>query len=313
MTAAAILSLAIKASLALTVLSVGLQATPGDGQWLFRRPALLARSLLSMNVMMPLVALYVAVGFDLRPPVKLGLLAMAISPVPPFLASKEIKHGGEASYAVGLAAAVSLLSILFVPASVYVLSALLATPVRMSPRVVAILVGESILLPLAVGLIVRRLAPAFSVRVAKPIAKTGVVVLTIAVIPLLIAVWPTVKLLVGNGTLVAMVLVTMAGLGVGHVLGGPALENRLVLALSTASRHPAVAIAIAEATFPGDGLVTTAVLLELVVVTLVSAPYISHIKREVRAVRERDAIVGISGQTPLGTRTPHFVDRRARR
>jgi len=100
-----------------------------------------------------LVALYVAVGFDLRPPVKLGLLAMAISPVPPFLASKEIKHGGEASYAVGLAAAVSLLSILFVPASVYVLSALLATPVRMSPRVVAILVGESILLPLAVGLI----------------------------------------------------------------------------------------------------------------------------------------------------------------
>jgi BASS family bile acid:Na+ symporter len=128
---------------------------------------------------------------------------------------------------------------------------------------------------------------------------------------LLIAVWPTVKLLVGNGTLGAMVLVTMAGLGVGHVLGGPTIENRLVLALSTASRHPAVAIAIAQATFPGDGLVTAAVLLELVVVTLISAPYISHIKRE---VRERNAIVGISGQTPLGsTRTPHFVDRRARR
>jgi len=123
-----------------------------------------------------------------------------------------------------------------------------------------------------------------------------------------------VKLLLGNGTLVAIVLVTMAGLAVGHVLGGPAIENRLVLALSTASRHPAVAIAIAYATFPGEELVTAAVLLELVVVTLISAPYISHIKREVRALHERNAIVGISGRAPLGSApTPHFVDRRARR
>jgi BASS family bile acid:Na+ symporter len=308
MTIAVIVPLAINVSLALTVLSVGLQATPGDAHWLFRHPALLVRSLLSMNLIMPLIALYVAIGFDLHPSVKLALIALALSPVPPFLPNKQIKLGGATSYAVGLLAAASLLSILLVPASVYMLAAVLETPVRMSPRVVAVLVGKTVLLPLTIGLLVRRVAPALSAGVAKPIAMIGTIMLTIAAIPLLIGAWPAVKLLLGNGTLVAIMLVAIAGLGVGHALGGPAIEDRLVLALSTASRHPAVAIAIAQATFPGEKLVTAAVLLELVVVTLVSAPYISHIKRE---VRERSAG---NSQTRLGSaRTTYLVDRRARR
>jgi len=38
------------------------------------------------------------------------------------------------------------------------------------------------------------------------------------------------------------------GLAVGHLLGGPAREDRSVLALATASRHPGVALAVAHDT-----------------------------------------------------------------
>ena len=311
MTITAMVPLAIKVSLALTVLSVGLQATPGDARWLFRHPALLVRSLLSMNVIMPLIAMYVAIAFDVHPSVKLALIALALSPMPPFLPKKGIKLSGETSYAVGLLAAASLLSILLVPASVYTLTALLETPVHIAPSVVAILVGEIVLLPLAVGLLCRRILPALSARVANPIAMMGTILLVLVAIPLLIEAWPAVKLVLVNGTLLAIVLVAIAGLGVGHLLGGPAIEDRLVLALSTASRHPAIAIAIAQATFPGEKLVTATVLLELVVVTLISVPYISYIKRE---VRERSALAAGNSQTRLGSaRTTYLVDRRARR
>jgi len=80
---------------------------------------------------------------------------------------------------------------------------------------------------------------------------------------------------------------------------------------SLPKKNPAIAIAIAQATFPGEKLVTATVLLELVVVTLISVPYISYIKRE---VRERSALDAGSSQTRLGSaRTTYLVDRRARR
>ena len=52
MTTAAVIMLAVKASLALTVLAVSLNAGPGDATYLVRHPWLLLRSFLAMNVVM---------------------------------------------------------------------------------------------------------------------------------------------------------------------------------------------------------------------------------------------------------------------
>ena len=67
--------------------------------------------------------------------------------------------------------------------------------------------------------------------------------------------------LIGNGTLLAMLVFCLIGLGVGHLLGGPAPRDRAMLALSSAARHPGVAMAIATANFPDQTLVFPAVLL----------------------------------------------------
>ena len=79
---------------------------------------------------------------------------------------------------------------------------------------------------------------------------------------------------------VAIVAFSLAGLAAGHLLGGPDPDDRVVLALATASRHPGVALAIASANFPGQKLVPVAVLLYLIVSAIVSIPYLTGRRRQ---------------------------------
>jgi BASS family bile acid:Na+ symporter len=69
-------------------------------------------------------------------------------------------------------------------------------------------------------------------------------------------------------------VLAVIGLSVGHLFGGPRPGDRTTLALATASRHPAVALAIATSGAvkepkPELGII----LLYLIVATVVSLPY----------------------------------------
>ncbi|HMF27443.1 MAG TPA: hypothetical protein VKE42_01650, partial [Candidatus Cybelea sp.] len=85
MTLQQLISLGIQASMALMVFCVGLHARFDDVSYLLRRPWLLVRSLLAMNVIMPAVAVAVALWFDLDRPLKVALIALSVAPVPPIL------------------------------------------------------------------------------------------------------------------------------------------------------------------------------------------------------------------------------------
>ena len=271
MPTSAIVMLAIQASLMLMVLALGLQSTPRDAAYLARHPAQLARSFLAMSVLMPLLAVTMAMSFALTPAVSFALVALTLSPVPPFLPGKAIRAGGDSSYAVGLLVAASLASIVVVPVSVTLLGALLGKPLGMQALPIASLVGVGILLPLGVGIGVHAAAPAAS-RLAKPVTVLSGVILVAALVPILITIWPTMRALIGNGTLAAIVGMTLAGLLVGHLLGGPDPDDRTVLALATAARHPAVALAILSAVAPSGNYVGV-VVLALLVGAVAAMPY----------------------------------------
>ena len=79
--------------------------------------------------------------------------------------------------------------------------------------------------------------------------------------------------LTGNGPVTALAAFVVVGLAAGHCLGGLDSDDRPVLALATACRHPGVAIAIAVAVFPEEkAVLLAAVLLYMVVSGLVSIP-----------------------------------------
>lgn len=280
--------LALQGSVFLLVFSLGLQATWQDVTSLFRRPAMLARSLLSMNVIMPVFAAVVAGAFNLNPPVKIALVLLAVSPVPPVLPKKQLKMGGSFSYVHGLLTAMSLLSIVVVPIAIEVLGKIFSHDVHIGPAAVAKVVVKTILLPLGLGLLAHSWAPGFAQKVSPPLGRFGNLLLIVTALPLLLFAGRSIIGLIGNGTLLAMIAFAVVGVAVGHWLGGPDPSERSTLGLATACRHPGLAITIAAATFPEQRkLVAAAILLYLVVSTIVLLPYNAWSKRRLARPAEQ--------------------------
>jgi bile acid:Na+ symporter, BASS family len=274
MTLATLAPLMMQASIVLTVTALGLRARQGDVRSLLADRGRLARSLVAMDVLMPLLALTLVAAFDLHPAVEVALVALAVSPVPPLLPKKEVKSGGRGSYAVGLLVVTAVLSVVTVPAAVALAGPEIGDPRHLSANAVARLVATTVLVPLAAGVVLRRLAPGFADRAVKPAVRASTLLFSVSALLVLAAAWRPIMSLVGNGTLLVIAVFSATGLAAGHLLGGPAKEDRVVLALSTASRHPGVAIAAGAAIAPGETRMLAAIVLYLVMGGVLSAAYL---------------------------------------
>lgn len=274
-----LIQFALGASVFLDVFSLGLKANARDATCFFRNSGKLARALLSMFIVMPLFAAALASAFDLHPVVKIALVALAVAPVPPLLPKEAMKAGGRSSYAIGLLVAASLLSIVFTPLAIDMLGKVFGAHARLPLGAIARIVLLTVIVPLGAGMLVRRVAHTFAERTAPLIALAATALLVASVIPILFIAWPAVEFLLGDGTLIAIVSFVLMGLAAGHLLGGPDPENRTVQALSTASRHPGIAMAIASANFPELKLTPAAILLYLIVSAIVLLPYLAWRKR----------------------------------
>jgi len=268
---------AMTVSLLLIVFGLGLRATFADAAFLFRdlfrSPHRLLRAIVAMFLVVPAIAVAMAMLFDLPQPVKVALLAMAVSPMPPILPGKQMKFGGEARFVYGLLVSVSLVAIVVVPLAVEVLAWLFRRDVHVSVRVIATAIAVTILAPLGAGLLLRHVAERAAERLAPWVARFGTVLLVASGAFILVNAYAAIALLVGSGAIVAFVALAVLGIAVGHGLGGPNPRERTVLAIAAPMRHPGVAIAIAHATFPNDPLSPAAILLMLVVGVIVTTVY----------------------------------------
>lgn len=279
MTFAQVIQAAIPISMTLIVLALGMRCTLNQATSLFRQPGLLIRSVLAMNVLLPIVAIVLISVTQLNIAVKVALLALAVSPVPPILPGNQLKLVTHESYVYGLLVATSVLSIVLVPITLIVIARFFGHEVRIDPLLVARVILASVLVPLAVGMIVRHLWPGFAAKASPIVSAAGSVLLGVALVIVLISGWRVFASLIGDGTLLAFAAFALVGLAVGHLLGGPNPDDRTVLALACASRHPGVAAVIGGVLFPGQRLVVVAVVLYLLAGTIASIPYHSWRKR----------------------------------
>ena len=273
-----VLMLALQLSILVTVFGFGLRATRDDLFYLIRRPGLLLRSLLSMFVVVPIAAVAMTAMFDIPTTAAITLVALSISPIPPLLPKREVKAGGRASYGLSLMATLAVLSIVLVPAAVELLQRVFDRPLGAAPGAVARIVLTMIVLPLLAGTFIRALMPTFAHRAAPMVALAGTVLLALAVLALIAATWRVIWDATGGGAIAAMVVFVAVGVAAGHILGGPEREHSTVLALSSAWRHPVVALTIASANFPDQHFAGT-VLLYVIVSFLVTLPYLAWQKR----------------------------------
>jgi BASS family bile acid:Na+ symporter len=141
--------LLVETSIVLAVLALGLRGTLADAVSLFRHPADLIRAFLSMNIVMPLFALALAIVFNLHPAVKVALIALSVSPVPPLLPPKVVKAGSRENYPIGLLVGMAILSIVTIPVTMELFEKLLGVPLTMPPLAVAALLLRTVLVPIA--------------------------------------------------------------------------------------------------------------------------------------------------------------------
>jgi bile acid:Na+ symporter, BASS family len=167
----------IKVAVAGIILAIGMGSTLKDVTYLWRRPGLLLRSVLAMYVLVPLAALALVKVLTLTPAVEIGLLVLAVSAGAPML-PRRLVNIGDGAYIFSLVVTSSLLAILLVPVWLAVLGAQFDDPVSLRPDRVALVLARPFLLPLAFGLLIRRLFPATVERVRDPLLVIAEVVLT---------------------------------------------------------------------------------------------------------------------------------------
>lgn len=270
---------AIQVSIMLTVFGFGLQARLEDVLYVVRRPGRLARSFLAMFILMPALAVVLARAFELRPEVEIALVVLSLSPLPPLLPIKQDKAGGRASFGLGLLVTMALLSIAWLPLAAHLVGLVFGRSFAVAPAVIAKIVFKIIVLPLLAGIVFRLLMPRRAERLARPATLLGRWLLPAVGLLIVYLSRRELLALLGNGTLVVMVGFVAAGLAIGHRLGGPDPDDRTVLALSTACRHPGIALAAAAANYPDDRHVASAILLYLLLNLLVCLPYVQWRRR----------------------------------
>lgn len=262
------LLLILKTSIATLIFAIGMAATTDDIVYLWRRPVLLLKSITAMYVVMPVVAVLMARLLDLPKRTELALVILAICAGAPLLPKKLIKFGGDPTYVFSLIVTTSILAIVTVPVSLHLMAGIISfDTVTVTPERVARVILKTLLLPLAMGMLLRLAAPPLSERIGEPLLKISGAIMGLCAFAALVTGFHLV-FEVGLPSMLAFAVFTVAAILDGHLFGGPDLSDRTSLAIACSSRHIGLALLIA-ANAPGKHA------LELVVAYLLASSVVS--------------------------------------
>jgi predicted Na+-dependent transporter len=272
-----VITLVAAATIFTVMFTLGLGIVLGEFRGVARARGLVARALFAVLVAVPVLTVLVVRGLDLPRPVQVGIVLMAISPGAPMALRRSIGAGGHRAFAPALQIMVALLAVVSMPLSIAALVALYAGDATVAPQDVAVQVFKAQLLPLGLGMLVRRLAPGLAARVEPRLGQLSGALLAALLLLVLVDVTPV---LAGANwrVVVAIVLVTLLAVGTGHLVGGPAPATRTAVAICSAARNPGLALLVATQNAASQ-TVTATVLVYLVVSALTLVPYIAFSRR----------------------------------
>ena len=211
----------VKITIFTLMLDIGITLPFGQLTSLWRRPALLIRSLLAVLVLVPGVVLLLLWLLDLPRAVVTGLAVLAASPGAPLTTMRSQLAGGSTPYSASLQLTLALLAVLTTPLTLAIFHAMFVLETAGLQWVeVARQVAIVQFLPVSIGLLVRRLVPGLAGVAAKPITVLAKVLFALLIAAILV---PGIRMILHFGALPALAIVIMVGvsLALGHLLGDP--------------------------------------------------------------------------------------------
>jgi BASS family bile acid:Na+ symporter len=278
-------------SVFLVVLALGMQATTDDVLFMWRNPTLLFRAFVAISVVVPVVAILVVDLLPLRPPAKLGVIAMSVAPLPPLFTLRDLKAGARRSYVLGLYVTLLALSVVIIPATVAVIGVIYQRAVVIPMPALLRIIGVTMALPLALGLGLQRFRPKLAAAAAPWVSQIGFIAVIAISVPLVVKLWPLITIMIGDGTVVAIVAIVAAALAGGHFLAGPGERDRVALGTAAAMRHPGIALSLATANGQ-DKRVIGVILLYLLIVAVMVTVYQAGVRRTHAAAGDEAAEPG---------------------
>jgi predicted Na+-dependent transporter len=259
-------------------LGVGL---PLDGfsRWQQQR-GLLLRGLLGTCVLVPLAAVALLLWpptLALSQPARFAIALMAVCPSAPLLLRKAGKQGGDRSLAALLQVGAALVAILSIP-----LLAILITRIfgvsgwAIEARHVAGQVALAQLLPLLLGLLLRRFAPQWASRLEGPLDRIANVLLLLLVLVVLAKTAPLLVTYVGANLVALPVMgaLVLISLALGYGLADRDPQQRVTFALVTSMRNPGLALLLAGIYAPEVPAVKLGILVYLLITVVLSIPFL---------------------------------------
>jgi BASS family bile acid:Na+ symporter len=120
------------------------------------------------------------------------------------------------------------------------------------------------MLPLAIGLLVKARLSGLSAKAQAPLSRLSMLSLVLLIALLLITNMQNVLSLYGTRGVLASIFFVAAGSGIGWLLGGPQLDTRGVMALGTAQRNIAAALVVGGQNFKDPKVVVMVVVVAIV-------------------------------------------------
>jgi bile acid:Na+ symporter, BASS family len=247
-----ITSLKIIAPLAVAfiVFAQGLKISPGQVMIYFKeRPWLMLRSLAAVLVVVPAAALAIILVLQPSREVVVGLAILVACPPAPLMLKATPNLGkGSAAYMASLHLSLAVLAFITVPIILDLLSMALGFHADVDLFKMAMILGRTILIPVALGIAVRSFFPRFADTVGPKLDKVGAIGLLVVVLFALVRFFPAL-LKMDLWSYLVIVVVSAVALAIGHLLGPSDPHERTTLAVESGVRHPVLAITIAALNF----------------------------------------------------------------
>lgn len=252
--------------------TLGLGIVAGELRWIWQRPGPMLRGLFCVLVAVPALALVITRWLELPRLAQIGIVLMAISPGAPVALRRSLSAGGHHAFAPSLQITVAMLAVVSMPLSIAALNHVYQGHASIASWDVARQVFVAQLLPLGLGIALRRIGAPLATWLEPRLAQLGTILLVVLAVLALIDVWET-TVTAGWRVLAAITLTTCGALAVGHFLGGPESATRTAVAITSAARNPGLALLVA-ALNAAPPTITAVVLAYLVVSVFVIVPYI---------------------------------------
>jgi predicted Na+-dependent transporter len=228
-----------------SMLVMGMSLTVAQVAEPLRNLRLVVLALVASFVIVPLTAFILKQVIPMDEQLQIGLVLMASAHGAPFLPKLSQLAKSNLAFSVGLMTLLIVVTVIYLP----LVLPILLPGVTVDAGQIASSLFFQMIVPLAIGLLVRARWEEAADEARKPLAQISNVSLVLLLVLMLGLNIQNVIDLFGSGALLATLILTIVAVGTGYLLGGPGQDTRNVLALGTALPNMAASFLVANGSF----------------------------------------------------------------